>query len=86
MDQVYVVVVKETGVGVDVPFTPRDSDLQFPMRAKAGGKFRVAVWRGVQSAPKRGVNRDKMLGIVAMLGISVASWAGLAALISHLVH
>jgi hypothetical protein len=82
MDNVYVVVVKDA--------TATDSSASdfatFPQEARSRRKYRVAVWRGVQQNSKDCLTRDKMLGMVAMLGISVASWAGVAVLISHLVR
>jgi hypothetical protein len=82
MDNVYVVVVKDA-TGTDSV----SGDLaMFPQDVRSARKYRVAVWRSVERNSKECLTRDKMLGLVAMLGISVASWAGVAVLISHLVH
>jgi len=81
MDNVYVVVVNDA--------TSADSGdlaMSFPQDVRSARKYRVAVWRSVERNSKECLTRDKMLGMVAMLGISVASWAGVAVLISHLVH
>jgi hypothetical protein len=82
MDNVYVVVVKDA-TATDSSST--DVAMVFP-QAASRRKYRVAVWRSVQQNSKDCLTRDKMLGMVAMLGISVASWAGVAVLISHLVR
>jgi hypothetical protein len=82
MDNVYVVVVKDA-TATDSSST--DVAMVFP-QAASRRKYRVAVWRSVQQSSKDCLTRDKMLGMVAMLGISVASWAGVAVLISHLVR
>jgi hypothetical protein len=83
MDNVYVVVVKDA-TATDSSST--DVAMVFPQAAHSRRKYRVAVWRSVQQNSKDCLTRDKMLGMVAMLGISVASWAGVAVLISHLVR
>jgi hypothetical protein len=84
MSEIYVLVVKESRAGGDLPFTRRQTDLEFPLRTNRRRNFRLGVWRG--SVSKSGVDRDKMLGLVTLVGISVASWAGLAVLISHLLR
>jgi len=92
MSQMYVVVVKESSAEVDNPsnWMSREDAMSFPggLRAEIdpSRKYRVAVWRAVARKSRHYQNRDKMLGIAAMLGISVASWAGLAVLISHFVR
>jgi hypothetical protein len=83
MDNVYVVVVNDATATNP---TPPDLEMTFPQSVRSGRKYRVAVWRSVQRNSKECLTRDKMLGMVAVLGISVASWAGVAVLISHLVH
>jgi hypothetical protein len=83
MDNVYVVVVKDATATDSIS---GDFAITFPQDARSTRKYRVAVWRSVQRNSKECLTRDKMLGIVAMLGISVASWAGVAVLISHLVR
>ena len=83
MDNIYVVVVKDA-TGADS--ISGDLAMAFPQDVRSARKYRVAVWRSVQRNSKECLTRDKMLGMVAMLGISVASWAGVAVLISHLVR
>ena len=90
MDQVYVVVVKEgandssasawTNSWEERTLAPCRLSLD-PRR-----KYQVAVWRAVQKQSKRCMNRDAILGMAAVLGISVASWTGVAVLISRLVR
>lgn len=64
------------------PSLAGDGSLALPRRRK----YSVAVWRAVERNSKRCINRDMVLGLVAMLGISAAGWAGVAVLISHLVR
>ena len=91
MDNVYVVVVKEAGLDVSPQLIPTIGPLRMPAifepsAREARSKYRVAVWRAVKTNSRRCLNRDVVLGMMAVFGISVASWAGVAALILHLVR
>jgi hypothetical protein len=92
MDQVYVVVVKEASANGDGPSWLSSggslamAPIEFGADPLARRKYRVAAWRAVQRNSKRCLMRDKVLGLVAMLGISVAGWASVAVLISHFVR
>src|SRR4051794_18486064 len=66
MDNVYVVVVKDATATDSIS---GDFAITFPQDARSTRKYRVAVWRSVQRNSKECLTRDKMLGIVAMLGI-----------------
>ena len=83
MDNVYVVVVKDAAAA-----EPMSDNLamSFPQELGSSRRYRVAVWRSIERTSQERWTRDKMLGMAAMLGISVASWTGVAVLISHLVH
>ena len=91
MDNVYVVVVKEAGLDVSPQAVPTLGPLRIPTMfapatREARRKYRVAVWRAVKTNSGRCLNRHVVLGMMAVLGISVASWAGVAALILRIVR
>jgi len=90
MDQVYVVVVKEESSDSSASEWTSSAEarsvMPFGLNSDPQRKYQVAVWRAVQKQSKRCMNRDAILGMAAVLGISVASWTGVAVLISRLVR
>jgi hypothetical protein len=80
MEYVYIVVVPDS-LAADGS-TPDRAPARFPQRSL---RHKLVVWKAGRS-PQRRLNWSMFAGLAVMMGISLASWAGVGVLISHLLR